>query len=58
MAQKKIFIKRKNRGLLHKNLGIPAGEKIPASALKDKPSDSPAVKKRKLFARNARRWKK
>lgn len=53
-----IKIKKKNRGLLHKNLGVPEGEKIPASKLKIKESDSPALKKRKQFAINAKKWKK
>src|ERR1044072_1154933 len=43
--------------LLHDALGIARDKKIPASKLKDKPGDSPALKKKKLFARNARTWK-
>lgn len=52
-----IKIKKSHRGLLHKNLGIKQGEKIPASKLKIKKTDSPAVKKRKQFAINAKKWK-
>lgn len=52
----KIHIKKQNRGKLHKDLGVPKGEKIPASKLKVKSSDSPAVKKRKVFAQNAKKW--
>lgn len=55
---KKIHIKKKNRGKLHEDLNIPKGEKIPASKLKVKSTDSPAVKKRKVFASNARKWSK
>lgn len=52
-----IHIKKSQQGSLHRHLGIPEGEKIPASDLQDKPGDSPAIKKKKLFARNARSWK-
>lgn len=51
-----IKIKKSHKGLLHKNLGVPQGEKIPASKLKIKESDSTAVKKRKVFAQNAKKW--
>ena len=51
-----IHIKKSHRGLLHKNLGVAQGEKIPASKLKVKSTDSPAVKKRKIFAQNAKKW--
>lgn len=51
-----IHIKKSHRGLLHKNLGVKKGEKIPASKLKIKSTDSPAVKKRKQFAINAKKW--
>jgi len=53
----KIRIKKKNRGKLHSALGIPQGEKIPASKLKVKESDSPSMVKMKTFARNAKKWK-
>jgi len=52
-----IHIKESNKGLLHKNLGVPQGERIPASKLKIKDTDSPAVRKRKQFAINAKKWK-
>src|SRR6187402_769675 len=52
-----IKIKKSHKGLLHKNLGVPEGEKIPASKLKIKSTDSPAVKKRKQFALNAKKFK-
>ena len=51
-----IYIKPSKRGTLRKALGVKKGEKIPASKLKSKSTDSPAMKKKKLFARNARKW--
>jgi len=51
-----IHIKKSHRGLLHKNLGVAKGKKIPASKLKVKSTDSAAVKKRKVFAQNAKKW--
>ena len=52
-----IAIKKKNQGLLHKNLGVAKGGKIPVSKLKSaKNSKSPAVRKRATFALNARKW--
>ena len=43
----KIHMKK---GALHKQLGVPQGKKIPASKLKDKPSDTPLLRKRKNLA--------
>jgi len=43
-------------GALHKALGVPLGQKIPASKLQPKPGDSALMAKRKTFARNARGW--
>lgn len=58
MAKKsKIHIKKSKVGSLHKALGVPKGEKIPASKLKIKSTDSPAMKKKKVFAQNAKKWK-
>ena len=37
---------------------VPKGEKIPVSKLKIKKTDSAAMKKKKTFADNARKWKK
>ncbi len=51
-----IHIKPSKVGSLHTHLGVSQGQKIPASKLADKPGDSPAIKKKKLFARNARTW--
>lgn len=52
-----IKIKKANKGLLHKNLGVPQGEHIPVKALmRAKQSSSPAVRKRATFAMNAKKW--
>lgn len=51
-----IHIKKSHRGLLHKNLGVAKGKKIPASKLAIHKGDSPALKKRKQFAINAKKW--
>lgn len=47
-----------HRGELHRDLGVPESEKIPATALeKAKHSMSPAVRKRATFAENAKKFK-
>lgn len=51
-----IKIKKSHQGLLHKNLGVKKGKKLTGSQIAIKPGDSPAVKKRKVFAQNARKW--
>jgi hypothetical protein len=51
-----IHIKKSHKGLLHKNLGVKAGHKIPASKLAVHKGDSAALKKRKVFAQNAKKW--
>ncbi len=52
-----IHIKPSHEGRLHKNLGVPAGEPIPAKALaKAKNSSDPTVRKRATFAENAKKW--
>lgn len=43
-------------GSLHTLLGISQKNKIPSSKLGVKPGDSPAMKKKKIFAQNARKW--
>tara|TARA_R100001244_G_C5064874_1_gene109834 strand:+ start:203 stop:388 length:186 start_codon:yes stop_codon:yes gene_type:complete len=61
MATKKkprIYIKPSKRGSLRKALKAKKGKSIPASKLKVKKSDSKAMKKKKIFAQNARKWKK
>jgi len=41
-------------GALHRDLGIPLGEKIPASELAPKPGDSPQLRRRKASAKGFR----
>ncbi len=52
----KIHIKKSKVGSLHKHLGVAKGEKIPASKLSIKSTDSPAIRKKKQFAINAKKW--
>lgn len=53
-----IKIKKSHKGLLHKELGVPAGKKIPASKLQAaKNSSNPAERKRANFAINAKKFK-
>ncbi len=47
-----IKIKPANKGLLHKKLGVPQGQKIPKTKLAVKKTDSPSLKKEKVFAQN------
>lgn len=48
-----IHIKPSHKGLLHKDLGVPEGEKIPAAKIeKAKHSDNPKIRKRATFAEN------
>lgn len=61
MANKKkckICIKPSKRGSLHKALGVPMDEKIPLSMLTIKSTDSPAMRKKKTFAKNFRNARK
>jgi hypothetical protein len=61
MANKKkckICIKPSKRGSLHKALGVPMDKKIPANLLAIKPTDSPAMRKKKTFAKNFRNARK
>ncbi len=52
-----INIKPSHKGLLHKNLGVKQGEPIPAGKLaKAANSSSAAVRKRAVFAENAKKW--
>lgn len=52
-----IKIKPSHKGLLHKDLGVPADKPIPAGKLaKAKNSKNPAVRKRATFAENAKKW--
>lgn len=50
-----IHIKPSHKGKLHSDLRVPQGQKIPASALeRANKSMSPAVRKRAVFAENAK----
>jgi hypothetical protein len=54
----KISINPANKGKLHRELGVPEGEKIPAKKLEAaKKTAGPAEKKRITFAENAKRFK-
>jgi len=54
----KPIIKESHRGLLHEDLGVPAGQKITASKIEQAThSSSAAVRKRAIFARSAANWK-
>jgi hypothetical protein len=52
-----IHIKPSHQGLLHEDLGVKQGNKIPvASMQKAANSDNEALRKRAQFAINARKW--
>lgn len=52
-----INIKPSHKGLLHKKLGVPQGQKIPASKIAAaKNSPSAATRKQATFAQNAKKW--
>lgn len=52
-----IKIKPSHKGLLHKDLGVAKDKPIPAKKLeKAEHSSNPAVKKRAVFAENAKDW--
>jgi len=48
----------KKPGALHSALGIPQGQKIPASRLAVKPGDSMLMKRRKILAKTLGRFHK
>lgn len=52
--QKWIAGATENEGAPHRELGVPEGEKIPASKLKVKPGDTLRTKRRKIAASNLR----
>jgi hypothetical protein len=59
MSKSGIHIKPSHKGLLHKDTGTPPGKKIPASKIeKAEGSSDPAVRKRAVFAENAKKWNK
>jgi len=45
------------KGALHEMLGIPEGQKIPASDLAPKPGDSPLLRRRKASAKGFKAMK-
>ena len=52
-----IKIKPSHKGLLHEELGVKKGNKIPLKKLAAaKRSSDPAERKRATFAENARKW--
>ena len=52
-----IHIKESHKGLLHKDLGVAGDKKIPAAKIESAThSKDPAVKKRAVFAENAKKW--
>lgn len=55
--KKPIRIKPSKVGSLHAALGVPQGQKIPASKVAAAASSSsPALRKKALFAKNAASW--
>lgn len=59
MAKSGIHIKPQNKGKLHRALGVPQGQKIPASKIAAaKNSGSPSLRKQATFAQNAAKWNK
>lgn len=56
MARKPIRIK--HPGALHRQLGVPQGQRIPDTKIQSAlHSEDPALRKRANFARNAKKWK-
>jgi hypothetical protein len=55
-GQDPIHIQKSKQGSLHSALGVPQGKPIPASKESIKPGDSPALRKKKQFAINAKKW--
>lgn len=52
-----MHIQPSHRGLLHQNLGVPKGQPIPESKIESAENSSdPAVRKRAVFAENAKSW--
>lgn len=56
-GQKPIKIKKSAEGSLHRALGVPQDKPIPASKLAAaKKSSDPAIRKKAVFAANAKKW--
>lgn len=52
-----IKIKPSHKGLLHRDTGTPKGKPIPAAKVRAaEKSEDPAVRKRAVFAENAKHW--
>jgi hypothetical protein len=59
--QKPIHIKKSHEGMLHKDMGIAEGKKIPEASLEKKKASAKksgdvAELKRVVFAENAKKW--
>ena len=58
MANRPPMDLKLKKGALHKQLGIPKGEKIPTKTLREKAhSSNETTRKRAQFALNAKKWK-
>lgn len=55
--KKSINIKPSKQGSLRKALGVKSGKPIPAAKLRIKSTDSPALRKKKQFAINEKKFK-
>ncbi len=54
-----IHLNPAHKGRLHENLGVPAGQKIPAAKLEVAThSKSAEIRKEANFAKNAKKWGK
>jgi len=54
-----IHINPAHKGELHRDTGTPSGKKIPEAKIeKAERSSDPAVRKRAVFAENAKHWKR
>lgn len=52
-----IQIKPSHKGMLHEDLGVPQGQPIPAKKVAAaKNSSDPKVRRRAVFAANAKKW--
>lgn len=58
MKKDPIHIKPSHKGMLHRDLGVPAGQPIPAKKLEAaRNSPDAAIRKRAIFASNAKHFK-
>lgn len=57
MAKKSIYINPAHKGELHRNLGVPQGQKLTAEDIqRGLDSKDPAVRMRARFAKNAKKF--